>query len=69
MTQREQLYVQLAGLACFSLVVVAVTIYVPCDEKLCMLFAGILGNFSGSLLTMLRISGAMAAERGLEPKR
>lgn len=50
------LYILLGGLAFFTVTVIVVSLLFPGSEKLFALFAGVLGNFSGSLFTWLQLS-------------
>jgi hypothetical protein len=63
------LWVLCGGLLFFTLVIVGVAFMFPGNEKLYALFAGILGNFSGSLFTWLQISkrGDLDGENNRRP--
>lgn len=62
------LYILLGGLVFFTITVVVVSLLFPGSEKMFALFAGILGNFSGSLFTWLQLSHASdPASKPAEP--
>ncbi len=44
-----------AGLLFFTIVILLCVAFWPAHEKLFVLFAGILGNFNGSLMTYLQV--------------
>lgn len=56
MTNRFSFIIIAIGLVLFSLATVAIAIFVPGNAELYALFAGILGNFSGSLFTLLHVN-------------
>ena len=52
---KNALYILAGGLVFFTVVVIAVTFLFPGKDAVYTLFAGILGNFSGSLFTWLQV--------------
>jgi presenilin-like A22 family membrane protease len=66
MNEREQVYLMAGGLILYSLLVLAVALLLPTNEKLYVLYSGIAGNFSGALLMYLRMRDGSGPKHGGE---
>lgn len=67
MNRDNTLWLLAGGLLLYTMVIIAVSILLPGNEKLYALIAGVLGNFSGALFMYLRLGGPPSAPPPVAP--